>query len=90
MLEYVYLIRWDRVETFGVDFVDVCVDGFGRYVYVKQLRLSRGGRGISCTELEIEAISFCSWAEAAACAAFIIHHIDDQYEDALEVVKVEL
>lgn len=89
-MEYAYLVRWDRQETFGADFADFFNDGFGQYVYVKQLSMSRGGRGIWTTHLENEAIAFGSWAEAAAFASFIIFHVDGLYEDALDIVRIEL
>lgn len=84
MLNHAYVIRWSRIETFGAEF---CEDG-PWYGYVKDIRLSVGARGIWDTPHPQQAIKFGSWAEAAAVAAFIIHHVDEMYEDALEVVKL--
>lgn len=82
-----YVIRWDRKETFGADFAEAFGDE-QQHVYVKDIRLGVGGRGVWSARAIDDAIKFCSWAEAVAVAAFIVHHIDEMYDAALDVVKV--
>lgn len=80
-----YVIRWSRIDTFGRDF---CEDS-PWYTYVKEIRLGLAARGVWVDPDPQKAIKFSSWAEAAAVAAFIIHHVDELYEDVLEVVKID-
>lgn len=87
MIQSRYFIRWDHLETYGEDFRDVCKD---RYSYLSELKVAPHSRGcLFMYSLDL-ALEFGSWAEAAATAVFIIHHIDDMYEDALEVVKIDI
>lgn len=85
MPEYFYVIRWSP----GVSVGDFEVYPADYFVYLTELRVGSCGCGADFDALRF-AIRFGSWAEAASVAAFIIHHIDEMYEDALEVVKVEL
>lgn len=84
-----YVIRWDRKEAFGADFAEAFGDD-QQHVYVKDIRLGVSGRGVWSARAVDDAIKFSSWAEAAAVAAFIIFHIDEMYEETLDIVKVDL
>lgn len=84
MLDHRYVIRWSRIETFGTE---ACEDA-PWYMYVELVRFSAGARGVAFAVDPGSALKFGSWAEAAAAAVFIIHHVNDLYEDALEVVKL--
>ena len=85
MEKFCYVICWDRRETFGADYGDFCTNQFG---YLTQIKLSPHSRGCLFADSLDNVLEFGSWAEAAAVAAFIIHHIDELYEDALCVVKI--
>lgn len=63
-------------------------DGSG--YHVKSFGVTVNGGEVHLTFEPFEALHFSSWAEAAAVAAFIIHHIDEMYEEALDIVKVDL
>lgn len=82
-----YVIRWDHLVSYGSDYVDLCKD---RYSYLEELHISPRARGCLFRYPQSGSIKFSSWAEAAAMAAFIIHHIDEMYEEALDIVKVDL
>lgn len=86
MLKHAYVIRWSRFVTLGAEYCE----GGPWYEYVKDIRVSRRARGVWTTPELDSAIKFSSWAEAADVAAFMIHHVDDLYEDALDVVEIDL
>ena len=85
MPNYYYTICWDRRETYGDDYGDIFEEQFG---YLTDIKISPHARGCLFADSLDNVLEFGSWAEAAAMASFIIHHIDDLYEDALEVVKI--
>lgn len=86
MFDFCFVIRWDRHETYGVSYSDIFENQFG---YVTHIKIAPYARGcLFADSLNDNLLEFGSWAEAAAVAAFIIHHIDEKYEDALEVVKL--
>lgn len=82
-----YVIRWDHLVSYGSDYTELCKD---RYSYLEEIRCSPCARGCLFRYPQAGAMKFSSWAEAAAVAAFIIHHINEMYEEALDIVKVDL
>lgn len=86
MSDSYYVICWDRHATYGDDYGDIFKSQFG---YVTHIKIAPYARGCLFTDsLQDNLLEFGSWDEAAAVAVFIIHHIDDKYEDALVVVKL--
>lgn len=80
-----YVIRWNRVVSLGA----AEAEDAPWYEYVMDLRVHRTFRRVLTAVALDDAVRFSSWDEAAAAAVFIIHHIDEMYEDALEIIKVE-
>lgn len=86
MSDSYYVICWDRYETYGGDYGDIFENQFG---YLSDIKISPHARGcLFADSLHDNLLEFGSWTEAAAVAVFIIHHIDDKYEDALVVVQL--
>lgn len=86
MLNHTYVIRVSRLALYGAE----RVEGDSWYSYVTGIDFKSYVRRVSYDPNLDLAIKFSSWSEAAAVAAFIIHHVDEMYEDVLEVVKIDL
>ena len=84
-IRHFYVIRWNRMVSMGRE---DCEDA-PWYAYLDQLHLSPGARVVTFVSAPNAALKFGAWSEAAAAAVFIIHHVDELYEDALEVVKID-
>ena len=79
-----YVIRCDESVVFSG------VSLSGPYSFVELVHIGSSVRDVLFNGDLKKAIRFGSWSEAASVAAFIIQHINENYEDALEVVKVDL
>ena len=78
-----YVIRCDESVVFSGEPLP------GPYSYLELLRISAGGRRVFFNDDLKAAVRFGSWDEAAAVAVFIIQQVNSDYEEALEVVKID-
>lgn len=85
-IKYFYVIRCDLGVVLGLDpSADPAL-----LSYVSELHLGAVARDVGFTASQDLAVKFGSWDEAAAAAAvFIIHHVDDRYVDAFEIVRID-
>ena len=78
----VYVIRCDESVVFSGESLS------GPYSFAELIHFGSSVRDVLFDSDLKKAIRFGSWSEAASVAAFIIQHINENYEGALEVVEV--
>ena len=84
-IKHFYVIRCDLGVALGLGpSVDPSL-----LSYVSAIHVGSNARGVDCSASQDIAIKFGSWDEAAAAAVFIIHHVNEFYEDALEIICID-
>ena len=78
-----YVIRCDEYQI--GDYPDVSRP---QYTYAAYYSRDRRGGCLVCEDLPEAAMKFDTWAEAAAHAVFVIQHLNDLYDGALDVVRI--
>lgn len=84
-IKYFYVIRIDLGVTLGLE----PSPDPSLLSYVSAIHVGSNARGVDFSASQDIAIKFGSWDEAAAVAVFIIHHVDEFYEDALEIIRID-